>query len=254
MTLPFPVWLAYTQYRGTFQRRAESARTAGILLSATSGVALFVFAMTCGELVTNGVDIPWKSLLLPMLSFAVFCCVAAQSNFRWTRRLNSDANAGRAAGTPIKASRHDIIATVAMLAGATVVASYLISSATPEYAEHVARDQAPFGLPSDARDVSFCHGPRGTIAYEFGTAEASFVSWVEAGIGSLESSAAHVALRPINGSYGIARYHRLNQKLDGPKSVEILDGLFYEWTKEDRGVYAAYDRKSGRAYYFAHFH
>lgn len=40
----------------------------------------------------------------------------------------------------------------------------------------------------------------------------------------------------------------------GPDEITINDGLIYTWSNEDRGVQAAFDRTTNRAYYFAHFH
>lgn len=62
------------------------------------------------------------------------------------------------------------------------------------------------------------------------------------------------AVRAIAESYTIYRYCSLAPELTGPDSITITNGLYYEWSEEDRGVHAAFDRDSGRAYYFAHYH
>ena len=67
----------------------------------------------------------------------------------------------------------------------------------PQWAENVSRNESRLDLPADARDVSYCHGYRGTMAYEFTIDEPGFVAWVESGIGSLEAQAANIQLRPI---------------------------------------------------------
>jgi hypothetical protein len=50
------------------------------------------------------------------------------------------------------------------------------------------------------------------------------------------------------------RYYVYSTELKGPDRITINSGLSYSWSKEDRGVHAAFDRTTGRAYYQAHFH
>lgn len=143
---------------------------------------------------------------------------------------------------------------IAAIAFVVCLVSGFVRSTPPRYAEHVTRDKAPFGLPANATDISFCQGVRGTIAYEFTIDEDDFKAWVASGIGSFESNAASVPVAPITTPYTIRRYNALTRDLTGPEEITITQGLYYDWSKEDRGVHAAYDRTTGRAYYFAHFH
>ncbi|MEZ6089903.1 MAG: hypothetical protein R3C05_18120 [Pirellulaceae bacterium] len=148
----------------------------------------------------------------------------------------------------------ELLVAVTAIACVPALAVYFVRSTPPRYAENVPRDKAPFGLPAEASDVSFCQGFRGTIAYEFAIKEDAFIEWVESGIGSVESDAAKVAIQPITAPYSIPRYSSLMATLTGPDSITIANGLYYAWSKEDRGVHAAFDRSTNRAYYFAHFH
>ena len=60
--------------------------------------------------------------------------------------------------------------------------------------------------------------------------------------------------KPITAPFKITCYSALSSELSGPDSITVTNGLCYEWYKEDRGIYAAFDRSTNRAYYSAHFH
>jgi hypothetical protein len=170
------------------------------------------------------------------------------------RRLKRAATTPGDAAPIARFSRRDVLAGLSVLAFVAALVFCVVKSTPPMYAEHVSRDEAPVKLPPGARDVSYCQGFRGTIAFEFTIDEDQFVEWVQSGIGSLESNAADVPLKPIAEPFTITRYYALTKELEGPDFATIKDGLSYRWTKEDRGVSAAFDRGAGRAYYFAHFH
>lgn len=252
--LPIPSFLAYRQYSAVAWSDSRAARTSAILLFLIGGLALLMFAANLGEVTNAKVRIPWFSLMGPVLGVGVFAIFAAWMNLRWSRRLSIAATTPGDTASIVRLSRRDALAGLSAVAFVAALAFYVVKSTPPRYAEHVSRDKAPFGLPPGARDVSYCQAPRGTIAYEFSIDEDRFVRWVESGIGSLESNAAEVPLESISETFTITRYYALMKNPKGPGSATIKDGRFYSWTKEDRGVYAAFDRATGRAYYFAHFH
>jgi hypothetical protein len=252
--LPLPAILAVAQYRATFRQNTKAASTSALLLFIIGGLAFLAFAVTLGEMLIEGVRLPWISLLLPMLATGVVGCLAAWINLSWSRRLTKVRPSATNPTAPIRFSVRELLAAVAVIAFVTCLVAHFIRSTPPRYAENVSRDKAPFGLPVNARDISFCQGFRGTIAYEFTIDEADFIAWVRSGIGSIESDAANVPLRPITTPYEIRRFYALSSGLAGPDSTTIANGLYYHWSKEDRGVYAAFDRTTNRAYYFAHFY
>lgn len=148
----------------------------------------------------------------------------------------------------------ELLVGMAAIGFMTALVASSIRSIPPQYAEHVAITEAPFGLPQDAQDVSFCQDVRGTIAYEFTIDRSAFCEWVERGIGSIESNSSDARLEPITNAVTITRFYRLSQELTGPNSITVTDGLRYRWSHEDRGVYAVFDATTNRAYYYAHFH
>ncbi len=254
IVLPLPTALAIQQYRGTFRSNAKAALISSVLLFVVAGFALFAFAMTLGEMIVEDVRIPWTSLLLPMLGTGVVSGASAWMNLSWSRRLNHSATLDVHMADRVSFWKHELLVAVSAIALLTALVAYFVRSTPPRYAENVPRDKAPFGLPAEATEISFCQGFRGTIAYEFTINEKGFVNWVESGIGSLESEAANISIKPIAVPYSIQRYNSLTADLTGPDSITIANGLYYEWSKEDRGVYAAFDRTANRAYYFAHSH
>lgn len=251
---PFPSLLLTQQYLGTFRNQIRGAVITSCLLFLVAAAALLAFVMTLGEVVMAGAEIPWTKLLLPMLAVGCVSCISAWANLRWSQCLKQTATVPTYKGVRFWFSKFDLLAFVAAMVSVSSLAALFIQSIPPKYAENVSSDRAPFGLPSEATQVSFCQGYRGTIACEFTIDERRFVDWVEAGIGSLESDSANIQVQMITIPYSIRRYTSLAPHLNGSDSITIANGLYYEWSKEDRGVYAAFDRTTGRAYYFAHFH
>lgn len=231
-----------------------AAFTSCVLLFAISGFTLVAFATAFGEMIVKGVQIPWMSLGLPMLATGVVTCVTGWMNYSWSRHLKRSTTADERVADWAWFSMRELLVAVAIVACVTALVTYSARSIPPRYAENVSRDEAPFGLPAEATEISYCQGFRGTIAYEFTIGEKGFVEWVESGIGSFESNAANVSLEPIGVPYSIRRFYSLMANSTGSDSVTIADGLYYDWSQEDRGVYAAYDRTTSRAYYYAHFH
>lgn len=252
--LPFPLMLAAELYRGVFRRNASAAHYTAIFLFVCGGLALFGFAMSLGETLLENGQLPPLPLCATLLAIGVGATLAGWLSRRWSQRLKMFAVDETKIVATTRFSMRELIGAVAAVACIAAVSAYFIRKTPPQYAQHVSRDQAPFGLPENAIDISFCQGFRGTIAYEFTTTESAFVDWVNSGIGSFESQAANVSLRPISPQYTIQRFCSLSTDLKGQELTTIAKGLYYDWSKEDRRVKAAFDRTSNRAYYFASFH
>lgn len=254
--LPCSAGLYAAQYRAAFRGSVRAAETSALLLFVVGGFLLFGFATTLGEIVldTGGLDLSRLSLLVPILSMGLFGCYAGWLNLRWAQRLKRfEASTGNSTRAP-RWSRRDALPGIVTLACVAGLAIWFIQMTPPRYAEHVSADEAPFGLPAGATDVSFCHGYRGTIAFEFTVDEASFVEWVESGISPLESKSESVPLGSIDGPLKMKRCYALASAMKGPNSITITDGLYYGWTREDQGIYKAFDRNTGRAYCYKHYY
>jgi hypothetical protein len=99
-----------------------------------------------------------------------------------------------------------------------------------------------WGLPQDAKNVSYHIVPAWPSHwYEFDTSRQSFDHWVAQNGRLLGPTVGRVRIEAFDYSAGACL-----------GSIEIADGVLYEWTEEDRGQHLAYDRKTGRAYYYAH--
>jgi hypothetical protein len=253
--LPLILLLAFGQYRATFRRRQQSAKVAGVCQMLFCCFWLFSFIVTTGELIQSSAVAEGTEPLIIFLSFALFSFLLGGMNLLWARRLKDDAQTLAASNvhhTPFSIGEAAVVLGFFVLT--IVLTVYSVQTQLPKYAEHVDRDHAPSSLPVDATDISFTQGFRGTKAYEFSIDEDGFQRWFEQGIGSIESCAANIPLKPIEGGFSIRRYSGLTQKLNGPDFAHIDTGWYYTWSKEDRGVHAAYDSNTGRAYYYAHFH
>jgi hypothetical protein len=202
----------------------------------------------------GGVRVPWLGFILPLACASGLAFVAARQNFAWSRQLQRRPPAEEHSPARHRFSLRELLLAIAAIAFVVCVVTSFVRTNRLQFAEHVSRDEAPFSLPSEAHDISYCHGFWGTIAYEFSIDEPGFVDWVAAGIGTLESESYNVPLKPIVAPYTIRRCYALSRELEGPDTITIASGLFYHWSHEDRGVYAAYDRTTGRAYYYFHGH
>lgn len=252
MLLPIPTVLLFEQGRAIRPGSSRAARTSSILLFLIGGFAFIALGMSIGEMAMHGSFPPWK-FALPFLAVGAISCWAAWLNRRWSQQLTDfESQDGRPEPPSSLTSRFGL--PLAPIVCAAALGAYFIATEPPQFAEHVSRDLAPVDLPAGAVDVSYCLFVRGTVAYEFTISEQEFVQWAEGGIGSSESRGANVPVKPVNGAYSILRYSFFADELQEPNEAVVTDGLYYEWTKEDRGVYAAFDRKTGRAYYHAHFH
>jgi hypothetical protein len=252
VTLPPAVVLAILQYRAAFCQKAKAASATAVFLFIIGGFMFVGFASTLGEILLEGVPVSpsdWASLLLPILAVASVGCFGGWINLRWSRRLKL---APPSADRPARSLARHLSAVAAGVACVAILAAYLIRTTPPQYAENVSRDEAPFDLPAGARDVSYCRGVRGAIAYEFTIDEDGFAAWVNSRIEQLKSDAHSVSLKPITEPCTIRRYCALSRDLTGPDSVTVTDGLCWPWPGGGSSVRAAFDRTTNRAYCFAH--
>ena len=245
--LPLPSILAVQQYRGTFRGVRSAAAVSSVLLFIVGGFTALTCLTVLGEIATGGYEYLWLGLVLPMFGVAALSLLGAILNLQRRSNLPRNAPDGN-----WQFSVREILAAVAALCFLAAVMSSFIRGTPPMYAENVSVDKAPFGLPANATDVSYCQGSRGIIAYEFSIDQASFVKWVDSGIGSIESNASSVELERIVTPTTINRYNLFSGALDGPDSITVTSGLEYSWSFEDRGVYAVFDDTTNRAYYYSH--
>ena len=108
------------------------------------------------------------------------------------------------------------------------------------------RDRVPiWGLPDDATNICYYLPPPlfPNTYYEFDTSESSFLAWAQE-----HSRVRPDAYRPIR----IYRYAIYATDADHRSQISIESGYLFSWTEEDRGVHLAYDKDTGRAYYWSH--
>jgi hypothetical protein len=249
--MPFSAVTGIQQYRGTFWRNPKAAFFAAICLFFLGGLLLLIVFTTIVETLLG--DELHISLMLdflwPLLAIGALSGVVGWANLRWSRRLTvAGASNFQRRG---QFTLWDLLAGVTIIAVMTASVTFLVGQTKSQYAENVPREEAPIGLPMNTRDVSFCQGMRGTIAYEFTIDEAGFKDWINTEIAPRNPKA---TLNSITNTFRITRYNSLSSELNGPDSITITNGLSFQWTEGDRGIHAAFDRTTNRAYYFAHFH
>jgi hypothetical protein len=252
---PLCLFMAAQQYLGTFRRVPSGAAATSLLLYIVSGFLILAVVTSIGEAVVEGISLRlMASITLPMLVAAAFCIVSGRMNALWSFKVSAAISAGAISRRDRGFTLRELFLAIAIIASMTAITSQFIRSAAPRYAEQVDGSAAPFWLPAGATDISYARGHRGTIAYEFSIDESGFREWVDSGIGSIESQSAGIPVREIFSPITMRRYYAYWPERNGPDRITIKSGLHYSWSKEDRGVHAAYDRTTGRAYYYAHFH
>jgi len=255
MLLPFALAAAVQQYRGTFLRVKSAARAISIALYVLFGLAIFGLITIAGEAIVDGTSLRLIAPILFMFGLVSGLALgAARLNGNWSRELQS-VSVQRPHPIPsLGVSLRELLAGLTLICVMTGVTSWIARSVLPPFAEGVAASEAPVTLPAGARDICYANGPRGAIACEFTTDEASFRKWVASGIGSIESLSAKVHLAEITTPASLLRYHCYAPELVGTDRALVGEGLEYHWSKEDRGVHAVFDRVTGRAYYHSHSH
>lgn len=255
---PFCYLIAAWQYRGTFRAEPQAARRLGILMYVLGGMCLLMYATNVGEYYQKHGFGSNPTAILVELSFvlapATVGLVLGRINQLHARRLNTIYSARSELRPRFGVTLRDGLVGLTIVGLVGGIVAYQVHSHPPRSAEHVTAAAAGLHLPEGASDVSYCHGSRGTIAYEFTTDELRFRNWVDSGIGSIESELTKAALEEITAPYMIDRYLDLVPNRPGIDEAEIRTGLKYEWRFEDRGVHAAFDRATGRGYYYAHYH
>ncbi len=253
--VPFCLLLAIQQYRGTFRRVPSAASMTSRLLYVFGGFGLFLMFSIASDAIKDKVT--WRlmdTILTSTFIAGLVGIVLGRLNARWAKKLIVARASGVASGQRGFSIR-ELLLALGVVAFMTGIASHRVRMAPPRFAEHITAVDAPLGLPHGATDVSYGKSIGGAIAFEFTTDEAAFREWVEAGIGSIESSASGMSLQEITTPMTISRFYTFTpSELDGPNTVTVAMGLSYAWSKEDRSVAAAFDRTTGRAYYCSHSH
>lgn len=252
--MPLLVAVAILQYFAAFRAVRSAATISSIMLYIAGAFATLAFITTAGEaVVVDGMLFSYMYPLLgTMAAIAATFLVSGRANANWSRKLGAACETLTIVHGQGRFGFREVLLGVVAITAISATASYLIYTEPPRYAEHVDRSTARLGLPDGATDVSYYRGFRGIIAYEFTIDESSFREWVESGIGSIESESAGIPLKEIVDPFTIIRYNGLSSELDGPPNITISNGLFYAWEKEDWVVYAAFDRETRCAYYYAH--
>jgi hypothetical protein len=254
LLVPMATALGIAQYRAVFCS-PRAARTAATLLFIISGLLLAIPASAFWETAAAGENPSWIWNLSPIAAMGAFCIIVAALNRRWARRiLSTGPPTRRAERQPGQHSSQDYVAAVSAVAAVIALATYFVISAPPEYAQHVEPSKTLLDLPPGARDVSYRRGSRGTMTAEFTTDEASFRQWLESDSRFSRSRSPEPKMGEIVEPYTICRYDRPNADPGEPDVITVTQGLYYEWSKEDRGVHAAFDRTTSRAYYHVHYH
>jgi hypothetical protein len=245
--IPLCVLLAAQQYRGAFRRNPSAAKATSILFYIIAGFLLFAIASTVSEAVYEQTSLRLMTwFLVPILGSALISIVFGKMNAVWSSKLREAIASGAVPPVQRGFSLRELLLGVGVIAAMTGITLHFVRSTPPSYAEGVDASAAPCHLPIGATDVSYRKGGRGTITYEFTIDESAFRQWVNSGIGSIEAQSAGIPLREITTPIAIPRY--------SGGDITINAGLYYSWWKEDRGVHAAFDRTSGRAYFDAHYH
>jgi membrane protease YdiL (CAAX protease family) len=239
-----------SQYRGTFQNDAAAAFNSSIVWFAIAAFLLVppVMSLDLSRLVFVG----------PPAAVCAALCYANRRRYGQLQRLFAEHPELRTRPATVRRSR----SWIWILCGVVGVASLVFGiPSLPHTAEHVDAAQALFELPAGARDVSYYrHGA--WIAYEFTTDEWAFRHWITGDRFAPEPGVEKgVVVEEIDEPYTVQRYllgvlqeAGRAAELDGTHLATVTDGLQYDWSIEDRGVHAAFDRKTGRAYLYIHFY
>jgi hypothetical protein len=253
LVLPICLFLAAQQYRGTFRRVPSAAQTTSVMLYIVGAFLLFGVGTSAVEALRgNGSMRQVASIFVPVSVVALGSIAVGRMNALWFRTLSEAIDSGAVAPESRGFSIRELLVGVGVIAAMLGITFQLIRTTPPTCAEGIDAAAAPFDLPAGATDISYSQPYSGIIAFEFTTNELAFREWVNAGIGSFELQSAGVELEEITSPFTITRYFTLSPELSGPHKITIDKGLCYSWSKEDRGVYAAFDRATGRAYYHSH--
>lgn len=283
ISIPLPIVLARRQYLGTFRQDRNSADLAAAMLLVPGSLLLLTFVNAMVQTILGNSDAK-QSLEFAACLLALGSCVVGIGwlNLLWSKRLHAFAtpvperppsrpfewrkwlssflelpwqrqanDTPSHADTAVRLSYRERLLAVGCVS--VITAGLVIYYPLPA-AENVTRDKVPFRLPQRATNVSYCDGYRGMAAFEFTTDESAFMEWVRNGVGFPDVGTPEEFLKPIDAPVEMRRCYGMNWRLGGPSFITIANGWHYRWTEEDRGVYAAFDRDTNRAYYYRHLH
>lgn len=254
--LPFCGWFAAIQYRGAFRGVACASRVASVLLYIGSGLMLLGVFATSTELIVSGSFHPLPAAeFFAYLVVGAFGVAAARMNAVWSERVRDAVALGWAPPPRDRYTPRELLGGAAVFALMAGVATSMVLTEPPHYAEHIDASQAPFDLPPGAKDVCYHFGIRTPTAYEFTTDETSFLAWATAEIEGWDPRPASDAIQEIVDPARIARY--VSRKTTPAESwfVTISNGLHYSRSSikdasSDISLEIAFDRTTNRAYYF----
>ena len=256
--------LAYWQFAATFRRRPLAAKRLFIGCVLLAGLLALSLGTAIFEAISEGIPpgIEFIVGLWPIALLMTWFTVTAVQSLRWRKRL-IHASLADSATPPTWISERSIASQVlrripslslrelfAVVAAVAVVCAGIVSgvhSVPPQRVMHASPKEARLTLPNGATDVCVARGSRGVITYEFVVDEPGFWEWANSRVGSLESQAEHIPIRPISEPFSI-----WSCKEDAHHSISR--GWYYAWQKEDRAIQYGYDADDKRAYYHAHFH
>lgn len=254
--------LGWLQYMAAFRRRCSFGTAVAVILMASGGLVVLAVSIGNAELVLEsgfqtdvlpfGLEILAAGAGTIIVGFLSGYCARQERNIQREKPAAGNAAACASSERKRQFTLAELFIATTFIAAVAGFTTALVHSTHPRFAEGVDAQQAPVGLPADAHDINYVQGFRGTFACEFSASESAFRDWVAEGIGSIESLAAHPALKVITSPVHVHDW-------GGPHGVKVgnvvvTSGLVYEWRKADRGVKAVWDRATGRAYYEFHSH
>lgn len=238
------------QYRGTFRGDSASALKASLAWYAVAALVLVpaVVSLHLPAIVTAG----------PLAALPAALGFANQRRREQLERHYAEHPERRTR----KETRRKSRLWLWLLCGVMGVASLALwlPDGPPHTAEHVAAANAGFDLPDGASDVSY-YRHDAWIACEFTTDEQRFQDWITGERFAPEPGLPRADVEEITKPHGVVRYlqgvrQEAGKQADDPEedAAIVTEGLKYDWSIEDRGVHAAFDRKTNRAYLYMHFY
>jgi hypothetical protein len=242
---PAGVSMAIAQHGATFRRwRTAAIWCAMILLCGAAMMALALVAMPL-EIIAAGKRPPLDPLI-HFLGVFLLGLLGSWTNFRWYRTL-------RPFDEPVlidwRLSLRELLGLVAAAGLCVAVVNYAVQQTMPQYAEHLETAPPLLDLPAGATDISYCRGIRGVLLYEFTTDETTFRDWAAATLSRPWDE--QVTLEEAAPFKMVQTYRVLKNPANEPDYVTITDGLVCGFNDTGYAAGAAYDRATGRAYYWS---
>ena len=220
LLLPICTAIGVQQYRGTFRSAAGAAMFVAVALLLLSFLFAFGTVTNFCEAVWQGGFVEALGLFAFLLLYTAFLFVASLLNYGWATSLK---------GRPTQPSKSftlkelfGFVTAAAMVFG---LAAFVAQDARTQYAEHLSPDETSLSVPPGASDICYCHGFRGTIAYEFTIDEQGFLDWVEERFDIPNpAESKHESFGPIDRETRIRRYVSLSADLHGPEYAVVSQG------------------------------